>query len=48
MSCNCHPQKRKTIPVRTCCDSPSLITRTEFYDYKNGIKDQLENIDESS
>lgn len=47
MSCNCHPQKKKTIPVRTCCDNPAVVSRTEFYDYKNDIKDQLEDIDES-
>lgn len=47
MGCNCNKPKRccGNIPVRTCCSNPTAITRTEFYDYKNNTKADLDVIE---
>jgi len=46
MTCDCNKPRRRcgVIPVRTCCSNPTVVTRTEFYDYKNNMKTDLDAI----
>ena len=46
MTCDCNKPRRRcgVIPVRTCCSNPTVVTRTEFYDYKNNVSTDLDAI----
>lgn len=46
MNCNCNKPKKccGPVPARTCCSGSNAVSKSDFYDYKNNMETDLDNI----